>query len=194
MAGGEGQMLSVWDWLRGVRLATARAETSFLPANSVRFNPLLYFTDARAKTVGLSSGEACYTLVSCGQGHVKFWTLTRERLYSKKVRRGTVITVAAVVDGDEDKGRTPGGDADGNGCAWTWNLASKSGTFGQTRELDTMVCMAFIGEPRVEREQWQRHGRGSEGSPDDDVELFPIVRTVTGSENGGVGFSNSMWC
>ncbi|CAN0482725.1 unnamed protein product, partial [Laminaria digitata] len=54
MAGGEGQALSVWDWRRGVRLATAKAEV--------------------AEAAGLPPGDACYTMVSCGERHVRFWT------------------------------------------------------------------------------------------------------------------------
>lgn len=128
MAGGDGQALSVWDWRRGVRLATARAEAAFLPAHSVRFNPWLFLEGARAEAAGMAPGDACYTLVSCGQRHVRFWTLTRERL-------------PYPVGEDDDGGEARRG--------WAWTLSSRRGSFDKRGDIDNMTCMAFIGEPLV---------------------------------------------
>lgn len=127
MAGGDGQALSVWDWRRGVRLATARAEAAFLPAHSVRFNPWLFLEGTRAEAAGMSPGDACYTLVSCGQRHVRFWTLTRERLPYPS-------------SGGE------GGGGEGR-RGWVWTLSSRRGSFDKRGEIENMTCMAFIGEP-----------------------------------------------
>lgn len=210
MAGGEGQILSVWDWRRGVRLATAKAEVSFLPANSVRFNPWLFLEGARAEAAGLPPGDARYTLVSCGERHVRFWTLTRERALGRRASGGSCGGGggsgggggAGGLDkhGDCDHtgyyGRGSGGGRGGggvggggsgrgaSGTGWVWTLTSKPGNFGDRGEIDSMTCITFIGEPWSDKE---RRRREMGAARDRDGRRLPMARAVTGAENGQVG-------
>lgn len=157
MAGGDGQTLSILDWRNGVRLVTARAESAFLCAHCIRFNPCLYLSSKRAETAGLAPGEACYTLVSCGERHVRFWTLSRA--WCARTSR-------------EDDWRVERKGGDGR---WMWSLNSRPGNFRGRGEIDNMTCVAFIGEPGfVAPTPAARNSR------------LPLARTVTGAENGQV--------
>ncbi|CAM9489991.1 unnamed protein product, partial [Ectocarpus fasciculatus] len=197
MAGGEGQSLSVWDWRRGERLATARAESVHLPANSVRFNPWLFLQGTNAVAAGLGpAGAACYTLVSCGERHVRFWALTREWC----PRRSGGVGVGGVGVGGEsyedgaggsgrvDDGRAAEDGEHGDGGGWKWSLSSRPGNFGVRGEVGTMTCMAFIGEPWAGKEERQRRKRQATGGAEDGRLPLPMARAITGSDNGQIYF------
>lgn len=185
MAGSEGQCLSVWDWRRGEQLASARAEHLHLSASSARFNPCLFLQGPSADASGLGPpGAACYTLVSCGERHVRFWTLTRDRCPRLGGTTGDWdgSRAAAAVESDDNGGG--GGGFDGTG--WEWNLSSRPGNFGMRGEIDSMTCLAFIGEPQEGREERQRRRRRVVGYETTRLPL-PMARVITGSENGQVG-------
>ncbi|CAB1106253.1 unnamed protein product [Ectocarpus sp. CCAP 1310/34] len=193
MAGGEGQSLSVWDWRRGERLAAARAESVHLPASSVRFNPWLFLQGTSAVAAGLDpAGAACYTLVSCGERHVRFWALTREwcpRRRGGGGGGGVGVGGETYEDGMGGNKRTDDGRAaeegeHGDGGGWKWSLSSRPGNFGVRGELGTMTCMAFIGEPRAGKEERQRRKRQATGGAEDGRLPLPMARAITGSENG----------
>lgn len=194
MAGGEGQSLSVWDWRRGERLATARAESVHLPANSVRFNPWLFLQGASAVAAGLGpAGAACYTLVSCGERHVRFWALTREWCPRRRGGGGVGDGGETYEDGTGGSGRIGDGRAaeegeHGDGGGWKWSLSSRPGNFGVRGEVGTMTCMAFIGEPRAGKEERQRRKRQATGGGEDGRLPLPMARAITGSENGQVSW------
>ncbi|CAM9891815.1 unnamed protein product [Ectocarpus sp. 12 AP-2014] len=195
MAGGEGQSLSVWDWRRGERLAAARAESVHLPASSVRFNPWLFLQGTSAITAGLGpAGAACYTLVSCGERHVRFWALTREWC-PRRGGGGGGVTVGGEtyedgMGGNEriDDGRGAEEREHGDGGGWRWSLSSRPGNCGVRGELGTMTCMAFIGEPRAGKEERQRRKRQATGGAEDGRLPLPMARAITGSENGQIYF------
>lgn len=190
MAGSEGQALSIWDWRRGERLATARAEHLHLSANSARFNPCLFLQGPAAEATGLGpAGAACYTLVSCGERHVRFWTLTRDRC-PRLVGAGDGGGGAAVEVGGCRGGGGGGGDGGGfDDTGWEWNLTSRPGNFGVRGAIDSMTCLAFIGEPREGREERQRRRRVV-GYQTSRLPL-PMARVITGAENGEVGTAAS---
>lgn len=166
MAGGDGQTLNILDWRDGVRLVTARAESSLLCAYSIRFNPYLYLSGKRAEAAGLAPGEACYTLVSCGQRHVRFWKLTRA--WCPRIPRESSGF------GENSQGRGRGEEGEGVG-GWMWSLNSKPGNFGGRGDMENMTCMAFIGE--TSDEPSTSVGGGAR---------LPLARTVTGTESGQV--------
>lgn len=200
MAGGEPQSLSVWDWRRGERLATARAEYLHLCVNSVRFNPWLFLQGPAAEETGLGPpGAACYTLVSCGERHVRFWTLTRERCRTRAGGDGGGGQGGGKawggrgwsVERKERKKRSGGGGGGGGGggCSegpgWEWCLTSRPGHFGMRGEIESMTCMAFIGEPRAVREERQERMRRAVGKGN--IPPLPTARVITGAGNGQVG-------
>lgn len=176
MAVGESQALSVWDWRRGIGLVTARAETAFLCAYSVRFNPCLYLAGKQAEAAGLSPGEACYTIVSCGQRHVKFWTLTRAWYPRIGDQNACGHSGDSVIR--EDSGAGVGG-------GWAWSLNSKPGNFGSRGEMEDMTCMAFIGEPRL-GEAAVAAAEAVASAAKAATRRLPTARAVTGTENGQV--------
>lgn len=191
MAGGDGQALSVWDWRRGVRLATARAEICFLPAISVRFNPWLFLEGRGGEAAGLPPGDACYTLVSCGERHVRFWTLTRERYVGGGRRRRERRNAREDVDEEGEMVAESHGDSggDGGGRGWVWTLTSSAGSFGERGEVDHMTCMTFIGEPWSESEERRRKGMVRDAG--DGVTRLPAARVVTGARSGQVGMAGT---
>lgn len=146
-------------------MASARAESAFLRAHSIRFNPYLYLTGRRAETAGFPPGSACYTLVSCGERHVRFWTLDRQ-WHPRGVHSGG--------DGGRDAG-------DGGG-EWMWSLHSKPGHFGRRGDMSDATCVTFIGEPRARG----NHRTGRYGTMDPSVQRLPAARTVTGTKSGHV--------
>lgn len=186
MAGSEGQCLSIWDWRRGERLATAKAEHLHLSANCVRFNPCLFLQGPTAEATGLGPhGAACYTLVSCGERHVRFWTLTRDR--SPRLGGAGTGTGAGDWDGGSATEGAGAGAGAGNGfddTGWEWNLTSRPGNFGVRGEVDSMTCLTFIGEPREGRDERQR--RRLAAGYDVTRMPLPMARVITGAENGQV--------
>lgn len=192
MAGGEDQSLSIWDWRRGQRLATAKAEHLHLSANSARFNPWLFLQGKGAEEVGHPPGAACYTLVTCGESHVRFWTLTREVCPRAGGDGGRNREMAAGSHGGSDepnqrkkRGGGGGGGGGKGGTGWEWSLTSRPGNFGVRGEIASMTCMSFIGEPRAGREEWQRRRRAMHDAPS--PLPLPMARVITGAENGQVG-------
>lgn len=212
MSKGDGQALSVWDWRRGVRLATARLGTSLISTNIVRFNPWLSIGWHRqewdTKNGSVPYNSACYTLVSCGRGHVKFWTLTGEHASGSDQNRSLGLgrgRLAAIGNGDSAHGRglgCGGGSDDEHEPASTgnvgrnnrclWRLSGKRGAFGGRGDVENMTCMTFIGEPCVRvggkdggTDKPTRRWRGRQ---DADIEIarLPLARVVTGAENGQV--------
>lgn len=166
MGGGDGQTLTVWNWQQGTRLATARAESCFLRAHAIRFNPYLYLVGRGAKAAGLSPGEVCHTLVSCGERHIRFWTLNR-----------------VWYPGDvPSHGSSRGRDNGVRGSGWTWSLQSKPGKFGRREVMDDMTCIAFIGQPRARGAVNSRRAENM----DRRVRRLPVARTVTGTGSGHV--------
>ena len=69
----------VWDWKRSTMLTHVRGHSSTVFA--VEFNPFQYIglpdSDSPKPGQALLEDEACYTLVSCGMRHIRFWTLRK---------------------------------------------------------------------------------------------------------------------
>ncbi|CAM9247189.1 unnamed protein product, partial [Choristocarpus tenellus] len=164
MAAGDDHALSVWDWRRGSRLAVHKAQSVHQGSYLIRFNPYLHLTGQRATKVGLGPGEACYTMVSCGCKHVKFWTLTCTQ------------TLPEMGGLEDSAGEGGGGSANRKNECWAWVLEGKPGSFGRRAVVEDMVCMTFISG---------LHGvRAVTGGQD----LLPLSRTVTGGQNGQIYF------
>ena len=77
-------LVGIWDWNDGVLLTQARGHNA--PVFAMKWNPFQYLgiPDERSGTPVPRPGqaqtldEAQYCLVSCGQKHIKFWTLRRD--------------------------------------------------------------------------------------------------------------------
>ena len=69
--------ICAWEWHTGVLLCSTRGHSSMV--YSIAFNPYQYYglpdTDGARPGQGLMDEDACYTLVSSGARHIKFWTL-----------------------------------------------------------------------------------------------------------------------
>jgi WD40 repeat protein len=132
MAANEQQIVSVWDWQRGVELARSRANHSKLIAHSLRFDPTAMLKGISAQERGMEPGEAQFALVSCGARHVKFWVLTRSRKEE--------------CPGDAMRFRK---ERKSSGPAFEWRLEGSSGRFSRNADLEDVTCLTFAVDPRA---------------------------------------------
>lgn len=105
--------ICIWDWQTGVLLASAAGSTSSVLA--VKWNPVQYCSLESVESVD----NAWYCLVTCGVGHVKFWTLHRPAVEASDVN-------------------TPASPAR------AWVLDGGRGTFSRSAEMQDAISLEFM--------------------------------------------------
>ena len=71
-------MVGIWKWAHGELLRKVRGHNADIYA--MQFNPYQYLgipDEMPQPGQAMSEDRACYTLVSYGQRHIKFWTLKK---------------------------------------------------------------------------------------------------------------------
>ncbi len=71
VGGDDYHTIIVWNWESGEMLCSARGHNA--EVMDLQFSP----SQAHGKDVAPTVDQACYTLVSCGKKHIKFWYLIR---------------------------------------------------------------------------------------------------------------------
>ena len=155
---GDTHNVAIWDWRNnhegcedgGILLARARGHNA--PVFACRFNPYQY--------LGLPSedpqpGEArvlddtCYTLVSCGDRHIKFWVFhrvpDREAGAAPPPAADDGAGAGAGAGGKKGKKKTEAAPKTAD-TGKMWRLECQQGSIGTLGELQTFNCLAFVDD------------------------------------------------
>ena len=134
VGGDDYHSVAVWDWQNGVMLAQARGHNA--PVYKIGFNPHLMLGVQNVEDID----DITYTLVSCGQRHIKFWALKRVDMSES--------TSDSKDMAHKDSSKKKRGQLQGSSNK-TWRLEGNAGTFGRKGKVQNINCFAFMNSGRV---------------------------------------------
>ena len=140
VGGDDYHTIAVWDWQNGVLLTQARGHN----ANVFRimFNPY--------KMLGVqdvdSIDDITYTLVTCGQRHIKFWALKRVDAFDNDADAKDMSKKDAL---KKSKRQQRGGALTGGNTNKTWRLDGNSASFGRKGKVQDINCFCYMQSGRV---------------------------------------------
>ena len=141
--------VAIWDWDDGQLLTSARGHNA--PVYTCRFNPYQYLgiPDENEAQPGEAYGmdDTCYTLVSCGDRHIKFWVFHRvldPELASgggekKKKKKKDPLELLKEDTGKKSMASRCSADK-------MWRLECQQGALGKLGELQNFNCLTFVDD------------------------------------------------
>ena len=194
---GDSHNVAIWDWDDGVLLTSARGHNA--PVYTCRFNPYQYvgIPDDDDPKAGEAFGidDTCYTLVSCGDRHIKFWVFHRIRDPelgadnddSPKKKKGKDPMDMLKNDGKK-RSMSACGDP-----TKIWRLECNQGDLGKggdppSGNLQNFNCLTFVDDSPPMRERDDAGDIVEVGVADDGRKIGDHTkgRIVAGTENGDI--------
>ena len=140
VGGDDYHTIAVWDWQNGVLLTQARGHNSNV--FRIMFNPY--------KMLGVQDVEniddITYTLVTCGQRHIKFWSLKRVDAFDNAADAKDMAKKDML---KKYKRQQRNGSFGGTSSGKTWRLEGNSASFGRKGKVQDINCFCFMQSGRV---------------------------------------------
>lgn len=135
--------ICIHDWRDQELLVTARGHS--FRVHTLAFNPYQAYgrpETRRAKKAGqaLHDDEACYTLVSCGVRHIRFWTLTKTEFVPSATDENEDSAFHGSAFGSPIRIRPP------TPHAKMWKLEGNVPSFQGRLDVQDFTCLTFVDD------------------------------------------------
>uniref|UniRef100_K3X439 EML-like second beta-propeller domain-containing protein n=1 Tax=Globisporangium ultimum (strain ATCC 200006 / CBS 805.95 / DAOM BR144) TaxID=431595 RepID=K3X439_GLOUD len=135
--------ICVHDWKEQSLLVTARGHS--FRVHTVAFNPFQAYgrpETRRAKKPGqaLNDDDVCYTLVSCGVRHIRFWTLTKTKYVAPTNEASEDFAFHGSAFGSPARLRPP------TPHAKMWKLEGNVPSFHGRLDVQDFTCLTFVDD------------------------------------------------
>ena len=138
VGGDDYHTIAVWDWQNGVLLTQARGHNSNV--FRIMFNPY--------KMLGVQDVEniddITYTMVTCGQRHIKFWSFKRVDAFENAMDAKDMAKKDMLKKTVQEKWLIRR-----NSSGKTWRLDGNSASFGRKGKVQDINCFCFMQSGRV---------------------------------------------
>eukprot|EP00505_MAST-04D_sp_SCG-Rhode-Island_P002813 Stramenopile-MAST_4_protein_2813 len=134
VGGDDYHTVALWDWQNGVLLAQARGHNANI--YKIGFNPYHMCGVQDVEDID----DITYTLVTCGDRHIKFWSLKRVDVSDSGGDNKDMAT--------KDSRKKKQGQLQGTSNK-IWRLDGNAGTFGRKGKVQHINCFVFMTSGRV---------------------------------------------